>query len=432
MLRSKYALTNQPVIIQVNLLTIVGLEPIICKYIFRLLRLRTRAPVTLPVAKRIYLAKWVNSAKLEVLQLRFLRLALEFLLFSIIQPTERLCINFRKYMHSPSNRSSFGTDLTFPLPPEYRARRDTVYSILAWPLLERQTSVVHILLKKIDLLEEGFITRKAVFRIMAKYDTITALTTEILLARIASVPMFGVRMFDVRMFDVPMRDHICQVRFDSRRRQKGPVGALSARYRDGAALIRIIGSCSNCKTRKTKCDYKTPCKACVDYFKDDLVNNPCRRLDPVHSARDKVQKQIEQTPQHEKSVGIRTATQRPAIKRTPEIAVSKVDIVMHKNRKDTLSPKLADPVILKTYSSKSNWEARLFSWLIFHLFSWLVFALTALYMTMAEMWSLLKSAHVAFQTACQVTMRPSVPHNHARATWKCVSLLSCLLSRSAS
>lgn len=62
----------------------------------------------------------------------------------------------------------------------------------------------------------------------------------------------------------------------SRRRQRGRVGALTAQQRSHAALMRLVGSCSNCKKRKEKCDPGTPCKSCIDHFKGDLVNHPCR------------------------------------------------------------------------------------------------------------------------------------------------------------
>lgn len=62
----------------------------------------------------------------------------------------------------------------------------------------------------------------------------------------------------------------------SRRRQRGRVGALTAQQRSHAALMRLVGSCSNCKKRKEKCDPGTPCKSCIDHYKGDLVNHPCR------------------------------------------------------------------------------------------------------------------------------------------------------------
>lgn len=60
------------------------------------------------------------------------------------------------------------------------------------------------------------------------------------------------------------------------RRQRGRIGALTAQQRNHAALMRVIGSCSNCKKRKEKCDPETPCKSCLDHYKGDLVNHPCR------------------------------------------------------------------------------------------------------------------------------------------------------------
>lgn len=57
---------------------------------------------------------------------------------------------------------------------------------------------------------------------------------------------------------------------------KGRKKGLDPKQRSDAALMRIIGSCSNCKKRKEKCDPGTPCKACLKHYKGDLVNNPCR------------------------------------------------------------------------------------------------------------------------------------------------------------
>lgn len=40
--------------------------------------------------------------------------------------------------------------------------------------------------------------------------------------------------------------------------------------------MRIIRVCSNCKRRGEKCDPGLPCKACLEHYKGDLVNHPCR------------------------------------------------------------------------------------------------------------------------------------------------------------
>ncbi|KAH6612661.1 hypothetical protein C7974DRAFT_82295 [Boeremia exigua] len=60
------------------------------------------------------------------------------------------------------------------------------------------------------------------------------------------------------------------------RMSKGRKRGLDPRQRTEAALMRIIGSCSNCKKRKEKCDPGTPCKSCLKHYKGDLINNPCR------------------------------------------------------------------------------------------------------------------------------------------------------------
>ncbi|KAF2003410.1 hypothetical protein P154DRAFT_520016 [Amniculicola lignicola CBS 123094] len=60
------------------------------------------------------------------------------------------------------------------------------------------------------------------------------------------------------------------------RRQRGRTKALTPDQRRNAALMRVIGACSNCKKRKEKCDPGTPCKACLEHYKGDLVHFPCR------------------------------------------------------------------------------------------------------------------------------------------------------------
>ncbi|KAF1929514.1 uncharacterized protein M421DRAFT_419300 [Didymella exigua CBS 183.55] len=63
---------------------------------------------------------------------------------------------------------------------------------------------------------------------------------------------------------------------------KGRKKSLDPKQRSDAALMRIIGSCSNCKKRKEKCDPGTPCKSCLKHYKGDLVNNPCRNHALAH------------------------------------------------------------------------------------------------------------------------------------------------------
>ncbi|KAF2645924.1 hypothetical protein P280DRAFT_513799 [Massarina eburnea CBS 473.64] len=60
------------------------------------------------------------------------------------------------------------------------------------------------------------------------------------------------------------------------RRSRGRIGALTLEQRTHAALMRRAGSCYNCRKRKERCDPGTPCQNCLDYFKGDLVNHPCR------------------------------------------------------------------------------------------------------------------------------------------------------------
>jgi hypothetical protein len=58
----------------------------------------------------------------------------------------------------------------------------------------------------------------------------------------------------------------------ARGRKKG----LTAEQRSHAALMRIIGACGNCQKRKEKCDPGTPCRSCLEHYKGDLINHPCR------------------------------------------------------------------------------------------------------------------------------------------------------------
>jgi hypothetical protein len=60
------------------------------------------------------------------------------------------------------------------------------------------------------------------------------------------------------------------------RTPRGRKKGLTAEQRSQAALMRIIGACTNCKTRKEKCDPGTPCKSCLEHYKGDLINHPCR------------------------------------------------------------------------------------------------------------------------------------------------------------
>jgi hypothetical protein len=60
------------------------------------------------------------------------------------------------------------------------------------------------------------------------------------------------------------------------RAMRGRKKALTADQRSQAALMRIVGACSNCQRRKEKCDPGTPCKSCLVHYKGDLVQHPCR------------------------------------------------------------------------------------------------------------------------------------------------------------
>ena len=60
------------------------------------------------------------------------------------------------------------------------------------------------------------------------------------------------------------------------RTPRGRKKGLTPEQRTHAALMRIVGACSNCKLRKEKCDPGTPCKSCLEHYKGDLVKHPCR------------------------------------------------------------------------------------------------------------------------------------------------------------
>lgn len=60
------------------------------------------------------------------------------------------------------------------------------------------------------------------------------------------------------------------------RRQRGRTKGLTVEQRRNAALMRVVGSCNNCKKRKEKCDPGIPCKSCLEHYKGDLIHFPCR------------------------------------------------------------------------------------------------------------------------------------------------------------
>lgn len=60
------------------------------------------------------------------------------------------------------------------------------------------------------------------------------------------------------------------------RTPRGRKKGLTAEQRSHAALMRIVGACENCQRRKEKCDPGTPCRSCLEHYKGDLVNHPCR------------------------------------------------------------------------------------------------------------------------------------------------------------
>jgi hypothetical protein len=60
------------------------------------------------------------------------------------------------------------------------------------------------------------------------------------------------------------------------RRQRGRTRGLTPDQRKNAALMRVVKACSNCRKRKERCDPGIPCKSCIEHFKGDLINHPCR------------------------------------------------------------------------------------------------------------------------------------------------------------
>ncbi|KAF2265603.1 hypothetical protein CC78DRAFT_181801 [Lojkania enalia] len=60
------------------------------------------------------------------------------------------------------------------------------------------------------------------------------------------------------------------------KRQRGRTKGLTVEGRRNAALMRVVGSCDNCRRRKEKCDPGIPCKSCLEHYKGDLIRSPCR------------------------------------------------------------------------------------------------------------------------------------------------------------
>lgn len=58
---------------------------------------------------------------------------------------------------------------------------------------------------------------------------------------------------------------------------KGRNKGLDPKQKSEAALMRLIGSCSNCRQRKEKCDSGKPCKSWIKHCQGNLVHHPCVR-----------------------------------------------------------------------------------------------------------------------------------------------------------
>jgi ankyrin repeat protein len=95
---------------------------------------------------------------------------------------------------------SYGGDLTFPLSSKRGEHGNTPYSVLSWPLLEKQNAVVELLLQRLDLLERDPITGYTVLHAIAKYGTSTALVAfENLLSNLTDVSVYPV---DIAQYEV--------------------------------------------------------------------------------------------------------------------------------------------------------------------------------------------------------------------------------------
>ncbi|KAF2128933.1 hypothetical protein P153DRAFT_265343, partial [Dothidotthia symphoricarpi CBS 119687] len=60
------------------------------------------------------------------------------------------------------------------------------------------------------------------------------------------------------------------------RASTGRKRVLTVEQRSYAAWMRVAGTCSNCERREVRCDPGIPCKSCIEHYREDLVNHPCR------------------------------------------------------------------------------------------------------------------------------------------------------------
>ncbi|TID27410.1 c6 finger domain-containing protein [Venturia nashicola] len=65
---------------------------------------------------------------------------------------------------------------------------------------------------------------------------------------------------------------------------RGRTGPLGVNNRRTTSEMRKLKACDNCRHRKTKCDTGFPCRACINYYKGDLVRHPCRGVHLDHVA----------------------------------------------------------------------------------------------------------------------------------------------------
>ncbi|RDI80042.1 hypothetical protein Vi05172_g10013 [Venturia inaequalis] len=65
---------------------------------------------------------------------------------------------------------------------------------------------------------------------------------------------------------------------------RGRKGPLRLNDRFTTSEMRKVGACQACRDRKTKCDKGFPCRACITYYKGDLVQHPCRGIHLDHVA----------------------------------------------------------------------------------------------------------------------------------------------------
>ncbi|QDS72754.1 hypothetical protein FKW77_004126 [Venturia effusa] len=65
---------------------------------------------------------------------------------------------------------------------------------------------------------------------------------------------------------------------------RGRKGPLKMNDRLTTSEMRKLGACKACRDRKIKCDKGLPCQACINYYKGELIQHPCRGVHLGHIA----------------------------------------------------------------------------------------------------------------------------------------------------